>query len=265
VAQDGLGATDAEGGELFSALSQEIAAAMRNGTAHEDPLYLQLARAIRGMIETGHLRYGESLPSERTLVRATGISRVTVRKAIDELFGEGLVSRRPGAGSFVARKFDQPMSVLVGFTADMRRRGLAGRSILLGKTISLPKPDELLKLALSPSDKVLRLSRVRLADDEPLAIENAVVPLFAVEPDRMEHSLYDAMRHTGNRPVRALQRLRAAVADANEARHLDIPVGSPILHIERHSFLANGKPIEVTHSAYRGDRYDFVAELHLED
>ncbi|MDB5623806.1 MAG: ubiC transcription regulator-associated protein [Devosia sp.] len=265
MAQDGLGATDAEGGELFSALSQEIAAAMRNGTAHEDPLYLQLARAIRGMIETGHLRYGESLPSERTLVRATGISRVTVRKAIDELFGEGLVSRRPGAGSFVARKFDQPMSVLVGFTADMRRRGLAGRSILLGKTISLPKPDELLKLALSPSDKVLRLSRVRLADDEPLAIENAVVPLFAVEPDRMEHSLYDAMRHTGNRPVRALQRLRAAVADANEARHLDIPVGSPILHIERHSFLANGKPIEVTHSAYRGDRYDFVAELHLED
>ena len=265
MAEHGAVALQPEGEELLSALSQEIAAAMRNDTGHEDPLYLQLARAIRGLIETGQLRYRDSLPSERTLVRATGISRVTVRKAIDQLFREGLVSRRPGAASFVAQKFDQPMSVLVGFTADMTRRGLAGRSILLGKTISLPKPDELLKLALSPSDKVLRLSRVRLADDEPLAIENAVIPLFAVEPDQIEHSLYEAMRHTGNRPVRALQRLRAAVADPDEAHHLDIPVGSPILHIERHSFLANGKPIEVTHSAYRGDRYDFVAELHLED
>ena len=265
MAQDGLKAIEPEGGELFSVLSQQIAAAMRSGTAHEDPLYLQLARAIRGLIEIGHLRYGESLPSERTLVRATGISRVTVRKAIDQLFGEGLVSRRPGAGSFVARKFDQPMSVLEGFSADMRRRGLEGRSILLGKTVSLPKPDELLKLALSPSDKVLRLSRVRLADNEALAIEYAVVPLFAVEPEHIQHSLYEAMRHTGNRPARALQRLQAAVADGEEARHLNISVGSPILHIERRSFLANGKPIEVTHSAYRGDRYYFVAELHLED
>jgi len=265
VADNGLTALAPEGEELTSALSQAIVAAMRSDMALEDPLYLQLARAIRGLIESGHLRYRESLPSERTLVRATGTSRVTVRKAIDQLFREGLVSRRPGAGSYVARKFDQPMSVLVGFSADMTRRGLAGRSILLGKTVSLPKPDEQLKLALSPSDKVLRLSRVRLADDEPLAIENAVVPLFAVEPEQIEHSLYEAMRHTGNRPVRALQRLRAAVANSDEARHLEIPEGSPILHIERHSFLANGKPIEVTHSAYRGDRYDFVAELHLED
>lgn len=238
---------------------------MQNEAASEDPLYLQLARAMRGLIEIGHLRNRASLPSERTLAQATGFSRVTVRKAIDELIRDGLISRRAGAGSYVAHQVDQPMSVLVGFTADMKRRGTRGRSILLEKTVSLPRPDELLKLGISPSDRVVRLSRVRLSNDEALAIEHAVVPLAAVQPDEIGESLYDALRRNGHRPVRALQRLSAAIADDEEALHLGIETGSPILHIERHAFLENGRPIEVTRSAYRGDRYDFVAELQIED
>jgi GntR family transcriptional regulator len=249
----------------LSSLSTRIVTALRNDGAVEDPLYLQLARAMRGLIEIGHLRNREALPSERTLAQATGFSRVTVRKAIEELFRDGLISRRPGAGSYVSHQVDQPLSVLVGFTADMKRRGTLGRSILLEKTVSLPKPDELLKLGLSPSDRVVRLSRVRLSNDEALAVEHAVVPLFAVKPEDIDTSLYEALRLTGHRPVRALQRLSAAIADAEEAHHLGIATGSPILHIERHAFLANGRPIEVTHSAYRGDRYDFVAELQIED
>jgi len=151
---------DAE--STISSLSARIVTAMHNDAAREDPLYLQLARAMRGLIEIGHLRNRESLPSERTLAQATGFSRVTVRKAIDELLRDGLISRRPGAGSYVAHEMDQPMSVLVGFTADMKRRGALARSILIGKVVSLPSPDEQLKLGLSPNDKVLRLSRVRL-------------------------------------------------------------------------------------------------------
>jgi GntR family transcriptional regulator len=248
-------------GGTISSLSARIVTAMHNDAASEDPLYLQLARAMRGLIEIGHLRHREALPSERTLAEATGFSRVTVRKAIDELIRDGLIVRRPGAGSYVAHQADQPMSVLVGFTADMKRRGTTARSIVLGKTVSLPKPDELLKLGISPSDRVVRLSRVRLSNDEALAIEHAVVPIWAVEPDQIGESLYEALRANGHRPARALQRLSAAIADTEEARHLGIPAGSPILHIERHAFLKNGRPIEVTHSSYRGDRYDFVAEL----
>ena len=256
---------DDDAASAISSLSARIVTAMHNDAAREDPLYLQLARAMRGLIEIGHLRNREALPSERTLAQATGFSRVTVRKAIEELFRDGLIARRPGAGSYVAHEVDQPMSVLVSFTADMKRRGTLGRSILIDKSVSLPKPDEQLKLGLSANDKVIRLSRVRLADNNALAVEHAVVPLSAVQPEQIEESLYEALRRNGHRPVRALQRLSAAIANADEARHLGIPEGSPILHIERHAFLANGRPIEVTHSAHRGDRYDFVAELQIEE
>lgn len=249
----------------LSSLSARIVTAIRNDGDTADALYLQLARALRGLIEIGHLRNRETLPSERTLAQATGFSRVTVRKAFDELVRDGLIARRPGAGSYVTRQFDQPMSVLVSFTGDMQRRGLKGRSILIEKAVTLPKPEELLKLGISPTDRVLRLSRVRLSNDEALAVEHAVVPASAVEPDQIGESLYEALRLNGNRPVRALQRLSAAIADETEAAHLNIAPGSPILHIERHAFLANGRPIELTHSAYRGDRYDFIAELQIEE
>ncbi|WP_404401533.1 GntR family transcriptional regulator [Pelagibacterium halotolerans] len=232
--------------------------------ASSSHLYHQLAKTLRALIETGALRGNDALPSERDIAKATGLSRITVRNAIDDLHREGLISKRRGAGTYVSPQIDQPLSLLMGFTADMKRRGASSASIVLEKTVSLPDADEMLKLGLSPSDHVVRLSRVRTSDGEPLAVENAVVPMSAVSPDAIGESLYEALKGTGNSPVRALQRLRAAVADAREAELLDVKVGSPILHIERRSFLANGRPIEVTKSSYRGDRYDFIAELKIE-
>lgn len=230
----------------------------------KEAFYRQLARALRELIERGILRGGEALPSERELVKATGFSRITVRKAIDSLMDDGLISKRHGAGTFVKPQIDQPLSILLGFTADMQRRGAQSSSIYLDKSVGLPTSTEALKLGISPSEQVLRLSRVRLSADEPLAIENATVPLYAAPPETIEESLYEALRKSGNMPVRAVQRMHAAIANEEEARLLDIEVGSPIFHTERHSFLANGRPIEVTMSAYRGDRYDFIAELNIE-
>lgn len=248
-----------------SALLVRITDALQKHTGGEEPLYIQLATAMRELIERGELRGGTGLPSERDLAKATGFSRVTIRHAIEDLFRDGLISKRHGAGTFVSPQIDQPLSVLLGFTADMKRRGANARSIVIDNSVGLPDPDEILKLGLSPSDKVLRLTRVRLSEDDPLALEHAVVPLYAVAGQEIRESLYEAMRGTGHMPVRALQRLHAALADAREAKLLDIVVGSPVLHIERRSFLANGRPIEITKSAYRGDRYDFVAELTIEE
>lgn len=247
-----------------SALAARIVSSLAKNDFAEDPLYLQLARILRELIEAGELRGGVALPSERDLAKATSLSRITVRSAIDDLFRDGLVSKKRGAGTFVSPQIDQPLSVLLGFTADMKRRGTNSSSIIINKTVALPDPTEVLKLGISPSEQVLRLSRVRLSEDEPLAVENAVVPLFAVKPDDIKESLYEAMKATGNKPVRALQRLHAAIADDREAELLGVVPGSPILHIERRSFLANGRAIEVTNSAYRGDRYDFIAELAIE-
>ncbi len=229
-----------------------------------DPLYLRLAAALRAGIEAGDLRGGAALPSERDLVRATGYSRVTVRKAVDELCREGLVARRHGAGSFVTRQIDQPLSLLVGFTEDMRRRGANATSRELRREVTAADPADLLKLGLSPAERVFRLVRVRLSDGEPLAIEHAVIPAAAIDPDTVGESLYDALRAAGNMPVRALQRLHAGIANAEEARLLGVVPGSPVLRIERRSFLANGRAIELTTSSYRGDRYDFIAELTLD-
>ncbi|GHA34689.1 GntR family transcriptional regulator [Devosia pacifica] len=243
--------------------SKVLAYLPSRGTS-SDPLYMQLASALRVMVERGELRGGEALPSERSLMKATGYSRVTVRSAVEDLFRDGLIYKRPGAGSYVSPLVDQPLSVLIGFSADMQRRGARASSRLLEKSVGAPRPDEMVKLGLSSGETVVRLSRVRLADDTALAIERAVVPSGAVDPDTIAGSLYDALRASGNMPVRALQRLRAAIADRTEAELLGISTGSPVLHIERHAFLANGRAIEVTRSSYRGDRYDFIAELKLE-
>jgi GntR family transcriptional regulator len=246
-----------------SVLARILAGYARTGGT-EGPVYLRLASTLRGLIELRELKGGDALPSERDLSQAAGLSRVTVRKALDVLGQEGLVERRQGAGSFVTRQIEQPASVLIGFTDDMRRRGAVAASRLIRKAVGLPDPSEMLKLGLSPADRVLRLSRVRLSDGEPLAIEHAVVPAGALPSPTIGESLYEALKAGGNMPVRALQRVQAGVATPAEADLLEVAPGSPVLRIERRSFLANGRPIEVTVSAYRGDRYDFVAELSLD-
>lgn len=245
-------------------LDPRLLDALAGAAGSAGPMYLRLAAALRGLIETGALKGGDALPSERDLAASTGHSRVTVRKAIDVLCADGLVARRHGAGSFVARPIEQPLSVLVGFTEDMHRRGAVTASHVLEKSVGPADPALTLKLGLSPGEPVLRLSRVRLSDGEPLAIEHAAVPAWAVEPGAVGPSLYAALEARGNMPSRALQRLHAGIATPPEAKLLGLGAGAAVLRIERCSFLPNGRPIELTVSAYRGDRYDFVAELTLQ-
>ncbi len=226
------------------------------------PLYLQLADMIRNQIRDGGIRTGEALPSERELSDAVGISRVTVRRAIETLLREGLLSRRHGSGTYIAPRIEQPAALLAGFSADMRNRGLTPGSHWLDRSAGLPTPDEAMTLALSIDQPVLRFARVRMADGEPLAIERAVVPAqFLGSVDDVQDSLYAALDLREARPVRGLQRLQASLATTAEARLLSVPVGAAILRIERRGFLANGTPVEFTRSAYRGDRYDFITEV----
>ncbi|MCA0401806.1 MAG: GntR family transcriptional regulator [Proteobacteria bacterium] len=230
--------------------------------ASPTPLYLQLAELIRAQVKDGDIRVGEALPSERELSDAIGISRVTVRKALDVLLREGLLSRRHGSGTYIAPRIEQPAALLAGFTSDMTNRGQAAGSLWIERITGMPTPDEAVALALGLDQPVHRLTRVRMADGEPLAIERAVIPAFALpSTDVIGASLYDALEARGMKPVRGLQRLKASLATSQEAKLLSIPVGAAILRIERHGFLANGNPVEFTRSAYRGDRYDFVVEV----
>jgi GntR family transcriptional regulator len=239
------------------------------GTLEESsptPLYIQLQRAIQNAISNGRLHSDEALPSERDLARQLGISRVTIRKAIAGLVGKGVLVQRHGSGTFITSPMhvELPLSRLSSFTDDMQARGLQPGAQVLERSHGPSSPEESMALGLSPGERVSRLQRLRLAAGVPMAIENAVVPArYLPDPNEVQGSLYAALSARGHVPRRALQRLRAVVLKDDQADLLAVPEGSPALYIERRSFLDGGSAVEFTASYYRGDAYDFVAELSL--
>jgi GntR family transcriptional regulator len=234
---------------------------------HGGPRYVQLRLRLEKAIETGRLPPGTPLPPEREMAEMTTLSRVTVRKAIQPLVESGLVVQRRGSGSIVAprvTKVEQSLSMLTSFTEDMARRGMEVTSTWLERGVFLPSPEETMVLGLSASESVARLSRLRQADDMPLAIERAALSTEILpNPLAVETSLYEVLERSGNRPVRAVQRISATNLNRADAELLDVDEGVAGLRIVRVSYLASGRAVELTRSIYRGDAYDFVAELQL--
>lgn len=236
--------------------------ALRPDPASPSPLYRQLAERIAAAIGGGQLRDGDALPPERVLSERLEVSRTTVRKAFDELTARGLVSARHGSGTFVASRLEQPLARLSGFSEDMKARGREPSFAWIERGLSVPSPEEAVALGLGGGERVARFVRLRFADAEPLAVERAAVPARVLpDPGAVDASLYAALRARGAEPVRALQHLRAAAVGAADAARLRIPPGSPVMATVRHGYLADGRPVEFTRSVYRGDRYDFVAEM----
>ena len=230
------------------------------------PLYLQLARNLRDHIASGEIVPGDALPSERDLTEITGMSRVTVRKGIDQLIQEGVLFRKQGAGTFVARRIEAAGTALSGFSDDAKSRGENPGTIWMMKSYAQPTEEESAVLEIPPLTEVVRLGRLRLSGGEPLAIEHAVVPAeFLPSLEKLGDSLYAALQHSGSRPVTGIQRIRASLATPTEAGMLSIRQNAEVLRIERVTRTAAGRVVEFTRSAYRGDRYDFVSELRGPD
>lgn len=231
------------------------------------PLYLQLQRRIADAMARGVLAPGSSLPAERDIAAMTGLSRVTVRKAIEALVAQGMLVQRRGSGTFVAprlERLEQALSLLTSFTEDMARRGRRVDSLWLSRRIDAPAPEEVMALGLGTGDRVARLERVRRSDGVPLAIERASIPATLLpEPEVVETSLYAMLETNGARPVRAVQRISAANLGPRDAELLGVPPGAAGLRIERIGYLASGRVVEFTRSLYRGDAYDFAVELKL--
>jgi GntR family transcriptional regulator len=209
------------------------------------------------------LKPQDALPPERDLAADFAVSRITVRKALDALVADGLLIRKQGAGTFVIGRVEKQFAKLTSFSEDMAARGQTPRSQWLLRASGTVTPEESLTLGLSPGAPVYRFHRIRFADELPMAIEYSTIPGFGlVSETAVEDSLYVALQAAGNRPTRALQRLRAVLFDEQRAQLLGVEPGAPGLYIERRSFLDDGRVIEATQSWYRGDAYDFVAELN---
>ncbi|MGB8813255.1 MAG: GntR family transcriptional regulator [Paracoccaceae bacterium] len=231
------------------------------------PLYLQLQRRIADAIAGDRLTPGDSLPAERDMAMMTGLSRVTIRKAVQALVVSGQLVQRRGSGTFVAprvERIEQALSLLTSFTEDMARRGKSVESVWLSRALHSPAPEEVMALGLGANTLVARLERVRRSDGLPLAIERASLSASDLpNPECVTTSLYAVLEQRGLRPIRAVQRISAANLGPRDAELLGIAPGVAGLRIERVSYLPSGRVIEFTRSLYRGDAYDFAVELKL--
>lgn len=231
------------------------------------PRYVQLRHRLAEGIRAGILAPNTSLPPEREMAEITELSRVTIRKALQELVREGLVEQRQGSGSFIrdqVGRVEQSLSHLTSFTEDMERRGKQTTSKWLERGIFEPTEEEISVLNLHKNEQVARIYRLREADGRPLALERAALPLDILNnPTEIAASLYEVLEKTGRRPVRAQQKISAINIEAREAKLLNVHEGAAGLSIVRVSFLASGRVAELTRSLYRGDAYDFVAELNI--
>jgi len=226
------------------------------------PLYQQLQRALREAIETRALGPDDALPAERQIAADLAISRITVRKAIDGLVEERLLDHPQGSGKFVAARIEKNFAKLTSFSEDMRARGRTPRSEWLKRAEGQVTPEEALTLRLSPGAPVYRFHRLRFADDAPMCLEFATIAGFALPSlDAVDVSLYEALERAGSRPQRALQRLRALLLSPEHARLLNARPGDAGLLVERIGFLRDGRAVESCQSYFRGDTYDFIAEL----
>jgi GntR family transcriptional regulator len=227
------------------------------------PKHAQLSDVLADLA-VRELGPGAAIPSERELMAAYDVSRATVRKAIESLIADGLLHRIHGKGTFVATPRLESRLHLASFSQDMRRRGLTPSTRLLQIEPDEPPADVARALDLGADRAAWRLDRVRLADGQPIALENGWYPralLPDLDRNDLSGSLYELFAAVyGHTIDSAEQTLWGETADASTARRLDAPVNTPLLVFRRVSSAA-GRPLEYVVSRYRGDRYQIHMSL----
>ena len=212
------------------------------------------------------LGVGDAIPSERQLGIDLGVSRLTVRAALDELVREGYLVRRRGAGTFVAEPKVAKGIDITSFSDDMRARGLTPGSRTIDLRV-IPAGARLGRiLHVSPSEPVVAVKRLRLADGDPMAIEllhvrSSLMPGLTAT-DLEEHSFYDLLASRYDIAiVGGTQTVEPTVTNEEESQVLGVPLHSPALLFERVTRTEGDKVVEYTSSTYRGDRYRLVTEI----
>src|SRR5881398_2630275 len=212
------------------------------------------------------LGVGQAIPSERRLSGELGVSRLTLRAALDELVREGYLERRHGSGTFVSEPKIAQQLTLTSFSEDMRRRGMTAgsRTIELRQTHAGAAVGRALKV--SPDARVVLIRRLRLADGEPMALETLHVPAALVPGltrELLENaSFYELLEKKYGVVVESgMQSIEPTVTNEEESELLGVPLHSPAFLFERTSRTAEGDTVEFVRSLYRGDRYRLVAEL----
>lgn len=228
------------------------------------PLYHQVAQHLQEQIRRGILAPGDALPTEEDLQRIYGVSRATVRQAVRQLVGAGLVRLARPHGTFVTPpRLVEPLPALISFSDEVRRAGLVPSTRVLGVESVLPPEDVRRHLGLLADAQTLRVQRLRLANDQPIALQTSwLIPTLGIGPDDdLTSSLYDLLAQRGAQPTRAVQLLTAANATPEETALLGPPARVALLVVSRVTYDTADRPIEYVVGRYRADRYGYSMDL----
>jgi len=233
------------------------------------PKYVQIQDHLTGLIETNKLHPGDLVPSERELSDRFGVSRMTARHALTSLVTYGLLVRIQGKGTFVAApKVEHDIGSLVSFTESSLRRGIKPSGRLL-KFETVEAGESLAQtLKLNLGQPVYLLIRVRYGNNVPMVLEKCYFPCHrcpGIERFNLEQSsIYQIWRDEyGIAFGKMRQTLEPVAADELESESLHVPIGSPLMLVERISYDTEGQPVEFAKDVHRGDRTRFVSELMI--
>jgi GntR family transcriptional regulator len=230
------------------------------------PAYQKIQHTILRQIERGHLKPGDAVDSERELARIHGVSLMTARHGLSMLEREGLVLRRPGAGTFVGPP-KVHFNKLTSFSEEMAARGLSVRSIVRSFTIVHDGQDAAARLALPADAPILKLERLRLGGDEPFALETCYLSadeFSSLERDSLERgSLFSVLKYDcGVDLSYADEEIDATEPPSAIARLLDLPRGLPLLRIRQVIYSTKARPAIYVLGFYRSDRFRLLVRRY---
>lgn len=232
------------------------------GVFMEEPMYIKIHNQIKREIENHDYQVGSKIPAERQLAQKFGVSRMTLRQAIKTLEDEGILEQRVGSGTYVAnQKVQEKMSGVMSFTDITHANGQTPSSKLISYRFGKPSLSEMERLNLDDKQEVLRMERIRYADDVPICYEVVSIPQNLVKnmskADISSH-LYQTLGKNGYKVGRVTEYISAAVANENSARLLDAKKGEALITRLQVTELSNGMPFEYTRANYVADRFEFT-------
>ena len=231
------------------------------------PLYRQIQADLRDRVATGELAPGAQVETEQELMAHYGVSRATVRQALSGLVGEGLVEIRRGRGTFVhGAALEHRLGGFYTFSREIERHGMRPGTRVKSIGVEPASVEVAEGLGLASGTPVVALSRVRLADEQPIVSETSYLPATRFkgleETDFSGASLYETLTaRFGVRPVRARETFVPVLLDEGDAEVLGGDPGDPVLSVERTTYDADGVIIEFCQSILRADRYRYSVEL----
>ncbi|HKM97865.1 MAG TPA: GntR family transcriptional regulator [Buttiauxella sp.] len=233
----------------------------RFSQADNAPLYLKFAETVKSAVRSGILPQGNILPGERDFSQLTGVSRITVRKAMQTLEDDGVVTRSRGYGTQINSTFEYSLKEARGFSQQVVLRGKKPNTLWVNKRVVKCSPEVAEQLAVAEDSDVFLLKRIRYVDEDAVSVEESYVPAELIaDVDDIGVSLYDYFRSQNIIPQRTRSRVSARMPDSEFQSHIKLETPVPVLVIKQVAFDPQNRPIEYSISYCRSDLYIFICE-----